>query len=228
VAGRRAIVDGPVTTTIHPPLSLRADVVGHAAKRGLIPRTPTGERLLTDLETWLTAEYADTIRSTRRRTLDDGATELAIALHPAAPDVRLTADDTGRVTASAETVMAGPGYHRFVGRVIERAGLEHAIAWGQSPDEAELVPDGGLTFADRQAVERTYLGWLGETATGTSTSGCRQARATGSTAPSRPPSARATPPGSMPPSPIRASRSTSRRGGRTRRTAGTSSTAPYA
>jgi hypothetical protein len=163
VAGRRAIVDGPVTTTIHPPLSLRADVVGHAAKRGLIPRTPTGERLLTDLETWLTAEYADTIRSTRRRTLDDGATELAIALHPAAPDVRLTADDTGRVTASAETVMAGPGYHRFVGRVIERAGLEHAIAWGQSPDEAELVPDGGLTFADRQAVERTYLGWLGET-----------------------------------------------------------------
>jgi hypothetical protein len=151
-----------VTTTFHPPTSLIADVVGQAAKRGLIPRIPTGDRLLTDLEAWLRSEYADAVRSTRQRTLDDGTVELAVALHPAAPELVLTADDLGRVTATGETLVAGPGYHRFVSRIVERFGLELGIAWGQSPVEGERVADPELTFADRPTVERAYLRWLGE------------------------------------------------------------------
>jgi hypothetical protein len=151
-----------VTTTLHPPIALRADVVGQAAKRGLIPRIPTGERLLTDLEAWLRSEYADAIRSTRQRTLDEGVAEFGIVLHPAAPELVMTADDLGRVTVSGDTLVAGPGYHRFVARIVERFGLELGIGWGQSPVEGEQVPDPELTFADRPAVERSYLRWLGE------------------------------------------------------------------
>ena len=76
-------------------------------------------------------------------------------LHPATPALYLSAGDSGSVRAIAETVSGGPGYHRFVGRVLERLGQELAIAW----DEATA----GITFAERPDVERAYLGWLGPT-----------------------------------------------------------------
>ncbi|CAN5627132.1 hypothetical protein BH20CHL7_BH20CHL7_12650 [soil metagenome] len=132
---------------------LEAKVGGHAQKRGLIPRTPPPERLLGDAATWLAAEYADAVLDTRQRTLGSGDAELAIHLHPAAPPLVLTASGPGRVTAAGETAVAGPGYHRFVGRVLERLGSEVGIAWTDG--------DGTLTFADRPAAERGYLAWLG-------------------------------------------------------------------
>ena len=49
--------------------------------------------------------------------------------------------------------MAGPGYHRFVGRVLERLSAELAIDWTDG--------DGATAFVDRQGAERLYLGWLG-------------------------------------------------------------------
>ncbi len=140
-----------MTTTLDLPHAIRID--GQAAKRGLIPRMPAGDRLLADVATWLTTEYPDQIRVAGRRSIGDGAAELRLALHPAAPLVVLTATDTGAVTVAAETAATGPGYHRFVGRVVERLGLESAIDW---------VTDGeDFAFADRAVVERAYLGWLG-------------------------------------------------------------------
>jgi hypothetical protein len=132
---------------------LEAKVGGQAQKRGLIPRTPPGERLLADAGIWLTGEYADAVRSTRHRTLPTGEAELAIDLHPAAPPLVITASDAGRVSVGGETAIGGPGYHRFVGRVLERLGTHVGIDWTEG--------DGATTFADRPAVERAYLGWLG-------------------------------------------------------------------
>ncbi len=126
---------------------------GLAQKRGLIPRMPAGDRLLADTAVWLNGEYADIVRSTRTRTLAGGETELAIDLHPATTPVVLTADDAGQVRVSADTAVAGPGYHRFVGRVLERLGTEVGIEWNAG--------DGAMTFADRAVAERAYLGWLG-------------------------------------------------------------------
>lgn len=133
------------------PLLARAE--GHASKRGILPRQPSGERLLTDIEAWLTAEYAETVRSTSRRVLRGGA-QLVVDLHPAAPGLVLEAFDAGRVTATSVTSVAGPGYHRFIGRVLERLGLEQSISWARD-DPADL------TFGERPAVERAYLAWLG-------------------------------------------------------------------
>ena len=126
---------------------------GLAQKRGLIPRVPDGDRLLADAAVWLNGEYADAVRSTHQRTLPGGEIALAVDLHPAASPLLLTADDDGRVTVAAETGAAGPGYHRFVGRVLERLSGELAIQWTDG--------DGATAFVDRQGAEQLYLGWLG-------------------------------------------------------------------
>ena len=126
---------------------------GLAQKRGLIPRVPDGDRLIADAAVWLNGEYADAVRSTHQRTLPGGEAALAVDLHPAAPPFMLTANDEGRVTAIAETGVAGPGYHRFVGRVLERLGVELDIDWTEG--------DGATAFVDRPGAERLYLGWLG-------------------------------------------------------------------
>lgn len=133
--------------------ALGVSLGGVAQKRGLIPRVPDGERLLADAAVWLTGEYPDAVRSTHQHTTGDGDAALSVDLHPAAPPFALTANDDGRVTAAAETGVAGPGYHRFVGRVLERLGAELAIDWTDG--------DGAAAFADRQGAERLYLGWLG-------------------------------------------------------------------
>jgi hypothetical protein len=126
---------------------------GVAQKRGLIPRVPDGDRLLADAAVWLTGEYPDAVRSTHQRTLPGGEAALAVDLHPAVPAFFLTASDEGRVTAVAETGIAGPGYHRFVGRLLERLSAQLAIDWTDG--------DGATAFVDRQGAERLYLGWLG-------------------------------------------------------------------
>ncbi|HSK51603.1 MAG TPA: hypothetical protein VLA44_02540 [Clostridia bacterium] len=133
---------------------LLARATGQASRRGLILRQPSGERLLADVEAWLLSEYPDMVRwSTLRPTGEDQA-QLAVSLHPAAPELRLTAWDSGRVDAIAETVAAGPGYHRFVGRVLERLGLELSIGWARD-DPLDV------TFGERPMVEQAYLSWLG-------------------------------------------------------------------
>jgi hypothetical protein len=143
---------------------LLSRVVGQASRRGLILRVPSGNSLLESVETWMSAEYGDTVRSTTRRTLEGGEAELSIALHPAAPPVVLSAGDSGRVALTAETEMLGPGYHRFIGHLAERLGEELSITWDRGEtDPGALDDNAGTTFADRTATERAYLGWLGQT-----------------------------------------------------------------
>ncbi len=134
------------------PHSIQLD--GQASRRGLIPRMPPGDRLLTDIETWVRADYADQVRTTTRRSLGDHGAELTLGLHPAARDLVITATDGGKVGVAAETAAAGPGYHRFIGRLLERMAEAHDLEW--SSDEADR-----FAFADRTTVERAYMGWLG-------------------------------------------------------------------
>jgi hypothetical protein len=144
-------------------LPLLSRVVGQASRRGLIPRVASGDSLLQSVETWLSAEYRDTVRSMTRSTLEGGEAELSVALHPAAPPLVLSAGDSGRVALTAETEMVGPGYHRFVGRLVERLGDDLSITWDRRETDAGAMDDhAGTTFADRTATERAYLGWLGQ------------------------------------------------------------------
>ncbi|HEV8401452.1 MAG TPA: hypothetical protein VGQ31_00315, partial [Candidatus Limnocylindrales bacterium] len=65
---------------------LLARVAGQASRRGMIPRVPSGDSLVAAVEAWLTSAFPETVRSSRRTVLDSGATELAVVLHPAAPE----------------------------------------------------------------------------------------------------------------------------------------------
>ena len=109
-----------VVTKLQPTLEIRLD--GQASKRGLIPRTPGGERLLRDVAAWLTAEYPDQVRSAREHMLPSGDAELDVGLHPATPAMILTAGDSGGLQVRAETVQGGPGYHRWARRPGHRLG----------------------------------------------------------------------------------------------------------
>ena len=143
---------------------LLARVVGQASRRGLILRVPSGESLLESVETWLLAEYGDSVRSMSRRVIEGGDAELTVALHPAAPELVMSANESGRVALTAETEALGPGYHRFIGRLVERLGADLSITWDRGEPDPGAILDGlGTTFADRTATERAYLGWLGQT-----------------------------------------------------------------
>jgi len=160
-------------------LPLAVQVIGQASKRGIIPRVPSAERLLADIEQWLLTEYPDLVRSSRSQALASGDKELLVDLHPAAPPAVFEATDGGRVVLSAVTSAVGPGYHTFVARLAQRLATDLSIDWGtgeaagsiddpDAPAPLKLTngssPEAGHGgVGERQAVERSYLGWLGRT-----------------------------------------------------------------
>jgi hypothetical protein len=131
---------------------------GVASKRGPVRRLPTPGRLTAEIETWLQAEYATAIRSIRRQVRPTGDERLLVDLHPAATPVVIVVSEAGRVDVTTESAFAGPGYHRFVGRVLERLGQELSIEWPAPSDD----PSAAVSFSDRPTTERDYLGWLGQ------------------------------------------------------------------
>ena len=147
---------------------LFARVAGQASRRGVIPRVPSGDVLVGAVDAWLESAYPDAVRSTRRGTLESGETELGVVLHPASAELVLTASESGRVTVAADTQTVGPGYHRFVGRLLERMAIDLAITWDASgaDDGDPALQSNAMTFADRPTTERAYMGWLGRTLLG--------------------------------------------------------------
>jgi hypothetical protein len=158
---------------------------GQAPKRRLIPRQRSTDQFLAEVETWVRAEYPDTIRSSGTRSTPDGVRELVLSFHPAASDVVVSASDEGEVTVKGEFAPVGPGYQTFVGRLAQRIGTEHGLVWATREAEAAAEPDdaGGADddavvaarptpafdgaildparAADRAAAEHSYLTWLG-------------------------------------------------------------------
>jgi hypothetical protein len=136
-------------------------VQGEAAKRGIVPRLPSGQQLMDDADTWLTAEVHDLVRSVRLDRNGHEAASLFVDLHPAAFPLRLHASGEGAVDALAVTSAVGPGYHTYLHRLIQRIGTAMDIIW--------TTPDGGagttqttrfVAGADRTTVEREMLLWL--------------------------------------------------------------------
>lgn len=153
---------------------LTLHVVGHASKRGLIPRQPAADRLLADVEAWLRLEYPDAIRSTRTRTSVTGDRELLVSCHPVASDLAIAASDSGRVEVFASLGPVGPGYQTFVSRLIQRVGTEHEIEWSsEEPEDGPARTDLAVA-GERTNAERAYLAWLG-----TGLVGARDARRRG-------------------------------------------------
>lgn len=64
--------------------------------------------------------------------------EAWVTLHPAAEPVFLTTDDDGALVASCKTSTAGPGYHAFLVRLLERIAPALGIQW-RTEDESEYT-----------------------------------------------------------------------------------------
>jgi hypothetical protein len=152
-------------------VGLTIRIVGQAAKRGIIPRQPTPDRLLTDVQEWIGHEHGQAVRAMRREQTPAGDIALTIDLHPAAEPVTITADATGRVLASADVAAVGPGYHTFVARLLERLGATVGIAWleDQQAEPAADVVAGDRApghaseqLLEREDVERAHLTGLGQ------------------------------------------------------------------
>ena len=140
-------------------MPLTVQVVGQASKRGMIPRTPTAERLVADIETWVAAEYPDIVRESRRTEPGTGEIALHLDLHPAASNAVVTVTEGGAVTLSAETAPVGPGYHTFVTRLAQRLGGDQSIEW--TPGDGSAGGAAATPFEDRATIERAHLAWLG-------------------------------------------------------------------
>ncbi len=148
-------------------MGLTLRVVGQAARRGLIPRLPAPDLLLSDAAAWIAAEYAGTVRSSRVDSSASGA-ELVLDVHPAAEPVSITVDTEGRAIASADTSSVGPGYHTFVGRLLERLEEGHRIDWSREPAPRPVGASpawvGARTpLAERASVERAHVTLLART-----------------------------------------------------------------
>ncbi len=132
-------------------------VVGEAGRRGIIPRVPSGERLVREVEAWLRADDDVVVLRLDSHRRGDGPTRLSAVLHPAAPPVVLAADDAGRVVVTAQTDWVGPGYHTFVLRLLERLGANQSISWlTADPEDAAVALDDPARI-ERPAVERAHL-----------------------------------------------------------------------
>jgi hypothetical protein len=128
--------------------------VGQAAKRGIAHRIPRPDALSESIEGWLGSEPRDHVRTMRRAATDDGRWRVEVSLHPSAPNAQLVVDAAGAVEVSAITAFTGPGYHTYVGRLLDRLGEDLSIAWSSAGLDGTSGP------LDRPTVERTHLAWL--------------------------------------------------------------------
>ncbi|MEA2546270.1 MAG: hypothetical protein QOI09_1543 [Chloroflexota bacterium] len=144
------------------PITIRA--VGQASKRRMIPRLPSPERLLAEVDAWLATATADTLRGRSGEDLPSGATTTEMQLHPAARNVRIEAAEGGRLTVTAITSPVGPGYHTYVSGLLRRMGEELEIEWlpAGAPEDGDGSSDvtGFFESADRADAERGHLTWL--------------------------------------------------------------------
>ena len=144
------------------PITIRA--VGQASRRGKIPRVPDGEKLIAEVDEWLVAAAADTLRGHPQDGLPNGTTAIDVQLHPAARNVRLEATDGGQLTVTAATSPVGPGYHTYVCGLLRRMGDEVGIEWAPSAAADDLTASydttGFLESGDRADAERGHLAWL--------------------------------------------------------------------
>jgi hypothetical protein len=144
-------------------LSVGLHLVGQASKRGLVPRLPTTERLVADLEAFFRSEVGDGLGRLVRAEPDEDAATLQAVLHPAADPVAIHVAPGGRLDVQALTVHVGPGYHTWLAHLLRRLATELEIDW-DGPDGETPSHDGTGYFwsDDRADVERAHLVWLRE------------------------------------------------------------------
>jgi hypothetical protein len=83
---------------------------------------------------------------------------LFVVLHPSPPPVEIRLGATGKVRVSAATTPAGPGYHQCLCGLLRQLANDFAFNW-VADDCSD--PTGFFSARDRDALEQSFLRWLG-------------------------------------------------------------------
>jgi hypothetical protein len=144
-------------------VSITIRAVGRAAKRGARRRVPAPAAIVEEIEAWLPGSSGDSATGLVPRRVADGALE--VDLHPAARPLRIEVRDPGVIVATAMTVPVGPGYHTYVGRLLDRLADDLEIDWAKTSPladggEISTDPSGAFASGNRADAERGHLAWL--------------------------------------------------------------------
>ncbi|HEY7589798.1 MAG TPA: hypothetical protein VH723_02325, partial [Candidatus Limnocylindrales bacterium] len=143
------------------PLSVGLRIVGQAAKRGLIPRLPSADALLGEVERWLGMEARETATGAPWVAFGTPLATLRTSLHPAATDVEFIADEAARLTVTATTAEAGPGYHTYLCQLLKRLGTDVNIEWEPADASVGTGDETGYFESGRRSdAETALLFWL--------------------------------------------------------------------
>lgn len=86
---------------------------------------------------------------------------LYISLHDAVPPITISLMEEARLGLRASTALAGPGFHRYVAKLVSIIEKEAHIIW-ELPQQSENTGDdtGFLSHGDINKLESHYLSWL--------------------------------------------------------------------
>ena len=88
----------------------------------------------------------------------EGRPVLIVRLHPAAEGVEILASGPARLTATAKTSLAGPGYHIALCQILKLMGEANGIRWRAQGGEDGSADDTGYFFKpDWRGVEKAML-----------------------------------------------------------------------
>jgi hypothetical protein len=126
-----------------------------------VPRLPTTERLVADVEAWLRAQAEDELRSLARAEADPETAALRAVFHPAAEAVDFRFGDGGRLEVHADSAPVGPGYHTWLCHTLRRLATDLSVEWLSPEDDPASRDETGYFWSeDRADVERAHLVWL--------------------------------------------------------------------
>jgi hypothetical protein len=126
-----------------------------------VPRLPTTERLVADVEAWLRAQADDELRHLARIEAEPEAAALRAAFHPAAEPVDFRFGPGGRLEVEANSAPVGPGYHTWLCHTFRRLGADLSVEWLAPEIEPASRDETGYFWSDHRAdVERAHLVWL--------------------------------------------------------------------
>jgi hypothetical protein len=111
---------------------------------------------------WLHEVWASTLVASEIRQSERGSSWLKVQLHPAAPELQISAYEYGRIDVSAQTSQVGPGYHAHVCELLRAMGNVLGIDWIlPKPDEEGGDSTGYFFCEDRTRLEQVMLDAFG-------------------------------------------------------------------
>lgn len=142
-------------------MGLGLEISAPLPTRGWLRRTPTAEALLDEVAAEARACIDEPLlREHAYLTRDEDDDELCLWLHPGTEPIEFSVLE-GRLTCSAKTNPAGPGYHVYVVELLERLGERLKLQWEWLDADGEPGDECGYHESrDFESVQAQMMNWV--------------------------------------------------------------------